>query len=307
MQIANPQHKGQVIFWGETGPQGPQGPQGDIGAAALRFYTVIVDGSAFSGFDNEIVASCEAGDLALEGNFVCTSPSFECDTVVYPASGLAGDRRSFSVTARQNDSTFLSSGVRVTTGCFGITVPTPLTLSTVAKGRVREDGNIGGGGVENHFAGVSAGFLHRSFFVFELSGLDPASTQVTSAKLTVFNPAYDSPDAGETLAIRLLSESSVAELVSGADPISISVFQDAGQGVVVGERAVSAGDDNNFVEIELGQEALQALNDGTESLFGLSGRITTLSGQTAATEGVFSGAGPSALVELVLTTTQSSP
>jgi len=184
----------------------------------------------------------------------------------------------------------------MTTPVFGNEV----VLEAVDKGRVRQDGNIGGGGPSNYASGISAGFNHRSFFIFSIPPLD--GQVITSATLKVFNPDYSSPDPTETLTLFDVDPSSVTELLSNADPVSVAVFNDVGSGNIFGQRIVSDADDGQLVEITFNAAGLAALNNAKGGTSGVGGALTTLSGQTSSNELVFSGSGPSGQVSLLLST-----
>jgi len=122
---------------------------------------------------------------------------------------------------------------------------------------------------------------HRSFFVFNLSGL---SGTVVSATLQIFNPIYLSPDPSETLSIFDVSTSIAALTASGTGQVGI--YNDLGTGTLFGSTSVSAANNGANVNIPLNSAALAALQSGLGGSFAFGGSLTTLSAP-GLVEGVF--------------------
>jgi PEP-CTERM motif len=122
---------------------------------------------------------------------------------------------------------------------------------------------------------------HRSFFVFNLSGV---SGTVVSAALNIFNSAYSSADPSETLGIFDVSTPIAVLIATGTGQIPI--YDDLGSGTLFGSTTVSPANNNANVTITLNSVALAALQSGLGSDFAFGGALTTLS-RPNLTEGVF--------------------
>ncbi len=131
---------------------------------------------------------------------------------------------------------------------------------------------------ENYITGLFSGLEDRSFFLFDLSGVNGT---IRSATLRLFNPevsqflhGYVSPDPTETLNIYDVTTSAAA--ITG-NTAGVAGFKDLGSGTLYGTRVVSAGDNGTVVEIALNSAALADLNAASgQFLFG--GALGTLVG-----------------------------
>ena len=122
---------------------------------------------------------------------------------------------------------------------------------------------------------------HRSFFVFDLSGV---SGTITSATLRIFSAFYGSPDPTETLSIFDVSTPIPTLIANGTGQVGI--YDDLGSGTLLGSTSVSPANNNANVSITLNSATLTALQAGLGSNFAFGGAITTLS-RPGLTEGVF--------------------
>jgi hypothetical protein len=108
---------------------------------------------------------------------------------------------------------------------------------------------------QNYAAGLSAGFVYRDFFVFDLSSL-PSGT-ISSATLSIYNPSkatgglgdgFRSPRSSESFQVGSVS-TPVGTLAVGAG--GVGVFNDFAAGTLWGTRLVSSNDNGTFVQFGL--------------------------------------------------------
>src|SRR5581483_9123257 len=107
---------------------------------------------------------------------------------------------------------------------------------------------------QTYIAGQFSGVQDRDFFVFDLSGV---SGIITAATLNLYNPGnlgpccngYVSPDASETFTLYDVT-TPTATLVAGGTGL-VPVFDDLGSGTVLGQRQVSAADNDTVIPISL--------------------------------------------------------
>jgi hypothetical protein len=142
---------------------------------------------------------------------------------------------------------------------------------------------------------------HRSFFVFDLSGLGAVSNAVLRAYLVAADnpsgPGYMSPDATETLGLFDVS-TNPAFLVGGTG--GVNAFPDLGTGVAFGQTIVSADDMGSFIEVTLNPDALASIG-AAGGLWAVGGRLLTGSGPTPSGEYIFGFSHLDPRVELVVT------
>jgi hypothetical protein len=133
--------------------------------------------------------------------------------------------------------------------------------------------------IENYLTGIF-GNEHRSFFVFDLTGV---SSPITAATLNLFNPGivvppcclgYVSPDSTETFALMDVS-TPVSTLV--ATGINVAIFDDLGSGATFGSYVASAADNGTTISITLNAAGIAALNAAAGSTIAFGGVLTTLS------------------------------
>jgi hypothetical protein len=135
--------------------------------------------------------------------------------------------------------------------------------------------------LQNYVTGLTFG-EHRSFFVFDLTGV---SSPITSATLNLWNPntnphpcclGYRSPSATETF--NLFDVSSPIGTLTGGGTGLTDVFADLGTGSLFGSYVGSASDNGKVVSIVLNAAGLSALNNAIGSVIAFGGAIGTLSG-----------------------------
>jgi hypothetical protein len=147
----------------------------------------------------------------------------------------------------------------------------------------------------------------RNFFVFDLANL---TQPVTSAKLALTVPAGDyggylSGDPSENYALHDVT-SPISLLMSGGLPqngvnINTTGYFDIGNGVVYGNRLMTAADKGLVVEIPLNSAGVAAINSARGGLFAIGGSLTTLDNLPNA-ESVFGLSGyPTDISQLRLT------
>jgi hypothetical protein len=130
---------------------------------------------------------------------------------------------------------------------------------------------------ENYLTG-NLTLEHRSFFVFDLTGV---SGTITSATLNLFNPGvmpcclgYVSPDPTETFALVDVS-TPVSTLV--ATGTNVAIFDDLGSGTTFGQYVASAADNGTTISLALNAAGIAALNAAAGSTIAFGGVLTTLS------------------------------
>ena len=189
----------------------------------------------------------------------------------------------------------------------------PITLNAIDTGSYDNFGRHFPNN-RNYFVGFSNGVQGaadrtlRNFLVFDLPSIPEL---ITSALLRIECPpslfgCYASQQPQETYSLFNVS-TSIPDLLAGSgigNP-GASIFADLGAGTILGSRNISPSDNNSVIDINLNSSALNILN-GSSGSFAFGGAITSLSGQTNATEGVFASTRESSLVQLVLDTSPVS-
>jgi hypothetical protein len=114
---------------------------------------------------------------------------------------------------------------------------------------------------------------HRSYFAFDLSGLTQ-DDDVLGAQFNVYAADRYSSMAFETLQLSEVT-TPVDELVAGA-PGSVNIFEDLGDGNVLGLRDVWSTEAFKDITIELNAEAVASLNAARGEQFALGGAISSI-------------------------------
>jgi hypothetical protein len=151
------------------------------------------------------------------------------------------------------------------------------TVNAIDRGWYDSTGyaNTDPAGNLNYVAGISAGYIYRDVFVFNLSGL-PSGT-ISSATLRLYNPSsvtsygngYISPNASQIFQVGSVSTaiSTITNATGG-----VAVFNDLAAGTLWGTRSVSSSDNGAFVPISLNASfdsaALSYLGSGNIALGG---------------------------------------
>jgi hypothetical protein len=146
----------------------------------------------------------------------------------------------------------------------------------------------------NYLAGVCgvndcAGYEDRNYFTFNIPAL---SGTVVSATLLLDTVNIITPDTSDTYQVTSASAS--------------TNFSTAGNGTVYGSISYTPSESNTISSITLDAAALAAIVSNTT--FYVSGRITTLTGQTATDEFAFGSSGGTGFeTELQIVTSSSDP
>lgn len=157
-----------------------------------------------------------------------------------------------------------------------------IRMAEYSRSLIRSDGfTFGRGRWERTWTGIRDGMEHRSFFAFDLSGV---SYRIVSATFDIETTFFESPDASETLQLRHMHSAPGPR----ATHEGIGYFADAGDGAIYGSRDFSPADDFMTRNITLNAEAIAALNAARGGFFQLGAQLTSLSGQTAVREMLFS-------------------
>jgi hypothetical protein len=115
---------------------------------------------------------------------------------------------------------------------------------------------------------------YRNFFVFDLSSV---TQRIASATLALYVPnprGFVSSDGSENYELYDVV-TPIASLRDGS--AGLAAHADLGDGVVYGNRLMTAGDLGNVIEISLNSSAIAAL-ESAAGLFAFGGSITTLDG-----------------------------
>jgi hypothetical protein len=173
-----------------------------------------------------------------------------------------------------------------------------ITISTIQHGWWDSTGRHTATNLNYATGDDATGLDHRSFFVFDLSGV----TGTISTATLRFNPpsGYNSPDPTETLSFFDVTTSSATLLATGVGQVVI--YNDLGTGVSYGLRSVSPADNNTIVTQLLNAAATAAIQAALGGSFAVGGALTTLN-QPARAEVMFSFSNLQA-TELVLEVTE---
>jgi hypothetical protein len=167
-----------------------------------------------------------------------------------------------------------------------------ITLDAASRGWLQPVApfNNGTSAGNNYLAGfcgpgdcVSNSSEFRDFFQFSIPSL---SDTIVSARLLLDTVVVITPDPSETYQVTSI-------------PTSF-VFADLGTGTLYGSAAYTTSDTDTNKAITLNAAALAAIVSGTT--FGVGGRITTLSGQTAVDELIFGNSASNNTTRLEITT-----
>jgi hypothetical protein len=127
----------------------------------------------------------------------------------------------------------------------------------------------------NYQTGNSAGSITRSFFTFDLSGLNLSGQQVTSATLQLRRFGY-SGDASET--VQFFDVSTPAATLNNNTGVSPTIFNDLGTGTSYGTFAVSAvGATTDLLSFVLNSSALSGITAAAGNFFSIGGTCDTCS------------------------------
>lgn len=161
----------------------------------------------------------------------------------------------------------------------------------------------------NTFTGAFGGYpLIRSFFIFNLPSL---SGTAVGATLEVFNSAVDptdpdnkgyfSPDPFETVVLHQVV-TPISNLVAGTG--GVAVYQDLGDGLVLGSKTVSDADNGTWIHFTLNADFLAWLN-GSPAQIAIGGRLADI-GDPAGFEFVFGSRDEPPLARLNIQTAPST-
>jgi Ca2+-binding RTX toxin-like protein len=124
----------------------------------------------------------------------------------------------------------------------------------------------------------------RSFFAFDLAPV--SQNDITAATLRIYNPLYGSVDPSETVRFSEVS-TSITSLLNGTGGVAaFNDLKDAAPGY--GQVTVSAADNLSWVDVELNDAGLAALNAALGEM-AIGGAVTTLSAAQFWPELVFLG------------------
>ena len=113
----------------------------------------------------------------------------------------------------------------------------------------------------------------RSFFVFDLAGINKPIVAATLCLEVPLSLGYLSPDPTEVFEVHDYV-GDINTLVSGAG--GSAAFEDLGTGAFYGSRSYSCADKGMLTTIDLNEQALADMNASLGGLFAMGGRISTL-------------------------------
>jgi len=150
------------------------------------------------------------------------------------------------------------------------------------SGSYRKNSSTFGWFDQRYMTGERNTYIHRSYFVFDLSGL---SGDVQSAKLLLTCPpeGYDG-DEFEIFATYDVS-TDLSLLMSGG--AGQSGWEDLGSGTTYGSVAMSENDENTLVEIALNMAAVSDIQSSLGNLFAIGGSLETIDNPNKSLERVF--------------------
>jgi hypothetical protein len=105
---------------------------------------------------------------------------------------------------------------------------------------------------DNHYTGSDASATYRSFYTFNLSGIDETITQAT---LRIMRGVQSGP-----LTLSFWDVTSPAYDVNNRSTYYPSIFNDLGSGISYGSASVGNGDSGDYLSFTLNANALAALN-----------------------------------------------
>ncbi|MEZ5320330.1 MAG: PEP-CTERM sorting domain-containing protein [Vicinamibacterales bacterium] len=162
-------------------------------------------------------------------------------------------------------------------------------------------------GNDNYFTGWNYGAELRSFFTFDLSGLDLTGQVITGATLDLTPFEYASADPSETLG--LFDVSTDAATLNANDGASAVIFDDLGSGTSYGSFAVPAYaySDSTTLTFALADSAISDIAAAQGGWFSIGAALTSLTRLPDTSEAVFSGSGTIGIQRLTIETAAAPP
>ncbi|MEM9004212.1 MAG: hypothetical protein AAGE59_11910 [Cyanobacteria bacterium P01_F01_bin.86] len=168
--------------------------------------------------------------------------------------------------------------IAVTTfAMHGVAHGATFSLESSSQGWYNQDGrtNSSLGTLENTFTGTFQDIEYRSYFTFDVSGLE---SPIESATLQLFQEFYFSGDLTETVTVYDVTSTNLFQ-TQGVD-----VFADLGSGSTYGEGTIAGEPGWNpiggFLEITLSDAAIADINEAqqTSDIFSLGLTLTSIGG-----------------------------
>lgn len=184
----------------------------------------------------------------------------------------------------------LIAATAIATG--GVAHAATFSIEADSQGWFRQDGATNGKPdlIANTFTGTFADLEHRSFFTFDVSGLE---APIQGGKLRLLQEFYFSGDPSETVTAYDVSAS--AETLVDNPPLDEGqqIFEDLGSGSTFGEGTITNTPGwspiGQFLEIVLSDAAISAINEAQQGSgdFSLGLVLTSLGGtELGGAEGV---------------------
>jgi hypothetical protein len=155
---------------------------------------------------------------------------------------------------------------------------------------------------DNYLTGIASFGPHfRSFFTFDLSGLDLTGQKILSASLELSGFGYSSSDSSET--IGFFDVSTPAAILNHNVGTSAEIFNDLGSGVSYGSFIVPAYAFDATLLFELNAAALTSIAKAAGGFFSIGGALLTAEvGQY-----LFASSGGTGIQRLTLVTAPAEP